>query len=49
MISNDASKDRTDEIIKTLLPQAPENIEIQYTLHPKNIGATPNMYDALKK
>lgn len=49
IISNDASRDRTHEIINNLLQQAPENIEIQYTLHPKNIGATPNMYDALKK
>lgn len=49
IISNDASKDRTDAVIKKLIAEAPENIEVLYTLHPKNIGATPNMYVALSK
>lgn len=49
IISNDASVDATDSIIQKLIPQAPENIEVLYTPHPRNIGATPNMYDAMKK
>ncbi|WP_313386176.1 glycosyltransferase [Chishuiella sp.] len=49
IISNDKSTDNTNSIIQKLIENAPEHIEINYTNHKNNLGATPNFYDALKK
>lgn len=49
IISNDKSTDNTDNIIQKLIQEAPNNISIIYTNHKKNLGATPNFYDALTK
>jgi len=49
IISNDKSTDKTDAVIRNMIKDSPENIEIIYTSHEKNLGATPNFYNALKK
>lgn len=49
IISDDASPDNTQEVISKLIEAAPENITVVYTPHQKNIGATPNFFDALSK
>lgn len=49
IISNDKSTDNTNSVIQKLIENAPEHIEINYTNHKNNLGATPNFYDALKK
>lgn len=49
ILSNDNSTDKTDAVIKRVLQDIPENIELVYTVHSKNIRSTPNFYDALEK
>lgn len=49
IISNDSSPDKTDEIIKKLIPEAPENIKVKYTNHEKNLGMMPNFVWALEQ
>lgn len=49
IISDDASKDKTTEIIDELISKKPSNIEIKFTKHQKNLGSTPNFYFALKQ
>lgn len=49
ILSNDHSTDATDQVIKELIKEAPSHIQILYTNHSKNLGSTPNFYDALKK
>lgn len=49
IISNDCSTDNTDLIIKELIQKCPENIDLKYYKHEKNLGATPNFYWALKQ
>lgn len=51
IIANDNSPDHTDEIIQQILKNSsiPENIQIKYTKHPKNIGMMPNFIWALKE
>lgn len=49
IISNDCSTDHTDLIIKDLIQKCPENIDLKYYKHEKNLGATPNFYWALKQ
>lgn len=49
IISNDKSTDNTDKIIRSLIKDAPENFDINYIVHEKNLGSTPNFYDTLKR
>lgn len=49
IISDDCSPDNTQQVISKVIESAPENVEIIYTPHPKNLGATPNFFDALSK
>lgn len=48
IISDDASKDKTVEIIEETVKNVPENFEIKFIKHQKNLGSTPNFYSALK-
>ena len=47
IISNDNSTDRTDEVIRSLIKSAPENIGVKYFHHKENKGATPNFFWSL--
>lgn len=49
ILSNDSSTDKTDDIIKTLIPQAPEHITVKYTCHEKNLGMMQNFIWALQQ
>lgn len=49
IISNDASTDGTDEVIRKCLRNNPSNIEIRYFNHDKNLGMIPNFIFSLKK
>ncbi|MBQ0152817.1 MAG: glycosyltransferase [Chryseobacterium sp.] len=49
ILSNDNSKDRTDEVIKAILKDTPAHITVTYTCHQQNLGSTPNFYDALDR
>lgn len=49
IICNDASTDNTDEKIRQKIADAPANFKVKYFNHPKNLGATPNFYFALKQ
>jgi len=49
IICDDCSPDKTDEVIRKITPDAPQNITIKYFSHPKNLGSTPNFYFALKQ
>ena len=47
LISNDSSPDNSDDIIKKMIVQKPENIFVNYIKHEENLGAIPNFYFAL--
>lgn len=49
IICDDCSPDKTDEAIRKIIPDAPQNITVKYFRHPKNLGSTPNFYFALKQ
>lgn len=51
IIANDHSPDRTDEIIKSYLEtnSIPDNFEIKYTYHEKNLGSTQNFIWAIQQ
>lgn len=49
IIANDCSPDNTDEVVKNLIANAPENITIKYTLHEQNLGMMPNFMWALEQ
>lgn len=49
IISDDYSPDKTRDTIFEVIKSAPANIQVIYTPHQKNIGATPNFFDALSK
>lgn len=49
IIANDHSPDDSDEIIKKTIQNAPENVEIKYTRHEKNLGMMPNFIWAIKQ
>lgn len=49
IICDDCSPDKTDEVIRKITPDAPQNITVKYFSHPKNLGSTPNFYFALKQ
>lgn len=49
IICDDCSPDKTDEVIRKIIPNAPQNITVKYFSHPKNLGSTPNFYFALKQ
>lgn len=42
IIANDCSPDQTDEVVKSLLRRAPENITVRYTKHQTNKGMNAN-------
>ncbi|MDF0718780.1 glycosyltransferase [Kaistella sp. PBT33-4] len=42
IIANDCSPDQTDEVVKSLLSRAPENITVRYTRHHTNKGMNAN-------
>ncbi|MDO4763875.1 MAG: glycosyltransferase [Flavobacteriaceae bacterium] len=42
IISNDCSPDNTDEIVKEIIPNAPENIKVKYIRHSNNLGMIAN-------
>ncbi|MDP2454932.1 MULTISPECIES: glycosyltransferase [unclassified Kaistella] len=48
IICDDHSQDQTDSVIKNIIQNTPSNFEVKYVRQPKNIGATPNFYSALK-
>lgn len=48
IISNDASPDRTDEIVKTIIQNHPRGNWIRYIKHESNLGMMPNSIFALK-
>lgn len=49
IICDDCSPDKTDEVIKKNIHDAPQNITVKYFSHSKNLGSTPNFYFALKQ
>ncbi|MBW1619340.1 glycosyltransferase [Empedobacter falsenii] len=49
ILSNDNSTDNTHKVIEEVLKKAPSHIKIIYTNHKKNLGSTPNFYNALEK
>ncbi|MEN2436415.1 glycosyltransferase [Weeksellaceae bacterium A-14] len=49
IISDDGSTDGTQQAIEAILKETPEHFSVVYTPHPKNLGATPNFFDALSK
>lgn len=42
IIANDCSPDQTDEVVKSLVSRAPENITVRYTKHQTNKGMNAN-------
>lgn len=49
IISDDCSQDKTVLIIEEFIKKTPSHIEIKFTSHKKNLGATPNFYQALNQ
>lgn len=49
IICDDKSPDNTDKVIKSLIENTPSSIEVKYTQHSINKGATPNFYYALEQ
>ncbi len=49
IISDDCSTDQTVQIIQHEVKKAPANFTIKLFTQPKNLGATPNFYFALKQ
>jgi len=49
IISDDCSTDRTSAVINDYLKNKPSHIGIKFTSHQKNLGSTPNFFDALQK
>ena len=47
IIANDASPDRSHEIIVNLIKEPPERVCVNYINNTNNIGAIPNFYSAL--
>lgn len=49
IISDDCSTDQTASVINRFIKNKPPHIEIKFTSHQKNLGSTPNFFDALQK
>lgn len=49
IISNDCSPDKTDETIKEIIKEAPQNFQIKYFNHEKNLGALQNFSFAINQ
>lgn len=49
IISDDCSPDNTSLIIEEYAKNKPSHVEIKFTRHEKNLGATPNFYYALNQ
>lgn len=49
ILSNDKSTDNTHSVIERVLKDVPSHINVIYSNHTKNLGSTPNFYDALDK
>jgi glycosyltransferase involved in cell wall biosynthesis len=49
IICDDSSTDQTVDIVNHIICKIPENFEIKFFKHDKNIGATPNFYFALQQ
>lgn len=49
IISDDSSTDQTASVIHEYIKNKPSHIEIIFTSHQKNLGSTPNFFDALQK
>lgn len=49
IISDDASPDKSEAIVKKYLNSSNESIQVLYFKHPKNIGAIPNFHWTLKQ
>ena len=49
IIANDNSPDETDDIVKSVISNAPSNIQINYKRHSTNLGMMRNFIWALKE
>ncbi|MBW7675612.1 glycosyltransferase [Chryseobacterium chendengshani] len=49
IISDDCSTDQTALIINELIKNKPAHIEIKFKSHQKNLGSTPNFFNALQE
>ncbi|MBF1097032.1 MAG: glycosyltransferase [Riemerella sp.] len=49
IIANDNSPDNTDNIIKQVIKNTPDNVQVRYTKHEVNKGMNPNFTWALKQ
>ena len=49
IIANDNSPDNTDSIIKQIIKNTPDNVQVRYTKHEVNKGMNPNFTWALKQ
>ena len=49
IIANDNSPDNTDNIIKQIIKNTPDNVQVRYTKHEVNKGMNPNFTWALKQ
>lgn len=49
IIANDNSPDKTDDIVKKIIVQAPSHISVKYTCHKVNKGMMPNFHWALEQ
>lgn len=49
IICDDHSTDNTVNVINNIISSVPENFEVKFFPHQKNLGATPNFYFAIKK
>ncbi|HEY1193480.1 glycosyltransferase family 2 protein [Flavobacterium sp.] len=49
IIANDCSPDETDSVIKQIIKKKPENFQIKYFNHEKNLGMMPNFIFAMQQ
>ena len=49
IISDDHSTDNTVNVINDIISSVPENFEVKFFPHQKNLGATPNFYFAMEQ
>ena len=49
IIANDNSPDHTDNIVKQVIKNTPDNVQVRYTKHEVNKGMNPNFTWALKQ
>ena len=49
IISDDCSTDQTVTVINEFIKNKPSHIEIKLIAHKKNLGSTPNFFNALQK